>query len=200
MDRKGLIEVFERLDDALAAPATLCVIGASAILGYGHPSRQTDDIDVWRPASEINDRHLSRAASAAGIEIDRGTDHPEGVYVQIIEPGVVQLPDYERGVWATGERKITLWTGEKLVVEAPPPAIVAAAKLVRADERDIDDCVYLLRAKGLSMASISHAIAKLNDPVARDAASGNITILKVVADPGLPSKSRGLGDNGDRQP
>ncbi len=62
MNRKELIDVFQRIDDALSAPQTLCVIGASAILAYGHSVRQTDDIDVWRPASRINDRQIARAA------------------------------------------------------------------------------------------------------------------------------------------
>ncbi len=180
MNRKGLIEVFERIDDALAVPQTLCVIGASAILGFGHSTRQTDDIDVWRPASRINDRQMARAAEAAGVTVDHGTYLPEGVYMQFIDPGVVQLPAFDDGLWATGERKVVLWTGEKLMVEAPPPSIVAAAKLVRAEDRDIDDCVYLVRAKGLSEEVIRCAIGKIADPIAREAAAGNLVILQVV--------------------
>ena len=181
MNRKALFEVFGRIDDALQSPQTLCVIGASAILGYGHPTRQTDDIDVWRPASQVNDRQMARAAGVAGVAIDHGEELPEGIYLQFIEPGIVQLPGYQDGKWATGESNVRLWTGDHLTVEAPPPSIVAAAKLVRAEERDIDDCVYLIRAKGLSEPAIRRAIARMSDPMARETAGGNLVILEVVA-------------------
>lgn len=180
MNRKELIDVFQRIDDALSAPQTLCVIGASAVLAYGHSVRQTDDIDVWRPASRINDRQIARAAEAAGIVVDRGTDLPEGVYMQLIEPGVVQLPAFRDGVWATGEARVTLWEGDRLTVEAPPPSVVVAAKLVRAEDRDIDDCVYLVRAKGLSVDAIMRAIGTIPHPMAREAAAGNLVLLQVV--------------------
>lgn len=201
MNRKDLIEVFERLDDALAASQTLCLIGASAILGFGHSTRQTDDIDVWRPASRINDRQMARAAEAAGVVIDRGTDLPEGVYIQFIDPGIVQLPAFDGGLWATGESKVVLWTGERLRVEAPPPSIVAAAKLVRAEDRDIDDCVYLVRAKGLSEEVIRRAIEKIADPIAREAAAGNLVILQVVAGRDVPAlETKRAKDGGGRAP
>lgn len=201
MNRKDLIEVFERLDDALAASQTLCLIGASAILGFGHSTRQTDDIDVWRPASRINDRQMARAAEAAGVVIDRGTDLSEGVYIQFIDPGIVQLPAFDGGLWATGESKVVLWTGERLRVEAPPPSIVAAAKLVRAEDRDIDDCVYLVRAKGLSEEVIRRAIEKIADPIAREAAAGNLVILQVVAGRDVPAlETKRAKDGGGRAP
>lgn len=201
MNRKDLIEVFERLDDALAASQTLCLIDASAILGFGHSTRQTDDIDVWRPASRINDRQMARAAEAAGVVIDRGTDLSEGVYIQFIDPGIVQLPAFDGGLWATGESKVVLWTGERLRVEAPPPSIVAAAKLVRAEDRDIDDCVYLVRAKGLSEEVIRRAIEKIADPIAREAAAGNLVILQVVAGRDVPAlETKRAKDGGGRAP
>ena len=201
MNRKELIEVFERIDDALTPSQTLCVIGASAILGYGHSTRQTDDIDVWRPASRINDRQIVRAAKAAGIAVDRGTELPEGVYIRLIEPGVVQLPAFEDGVWSTGEKKVTIWTGEKLTVEAPPPSIVAAAKLVRAADRNIDDCVYLVRAKNLSEDVIRRAIRKITDPMAREAAAGNLVVLQVVASRAAPvQKAKKERDDGGLPP
>ena len=36
IDRRTLIELFERIDDALEAPQTICVTGAAAVLGFGH--------------------------------------------------------------------------------------------------------------------------------------------------------------------
>lgn len=70
VDREALIELFERIDDALEAPQTLRVTDAAAILGFGHVERQAQDIDVRRPASVINDRELTRAARTADIEDD----------------------------------------------------------------------------------------------------------------------------------
>ena len=199
MDRGDLIEVFGRLDDALAASQTLCMIGASAILGFGHPTRQTDEIDVWRPASRIDGCQMARAAEVAGVAVDRGTALPEGVHIRFIDPGVVQLPAFDGGLWATGERKDVLWTGGKLTVEAPPPSIIAAAKLVRAEDRDIDDCVYLVRAKSLSEEVIRRAIGEIADPIAREAAAANLALLQVVAGRDAPTSER-KKDGGGRGP
>lgn len=195
IDRGALIELFERIDDALEAPQTICVIGAAAILGFGHVERQTRDIDVWRPASVINDRELTRAARTADVEIDRGGELPEGVYIQIINPGIVQLPPFADGRWATGEAKVDVWRGTKLTVESPPASIVAAARLVRGDDRDIDDCVFLVRSKALSEGAIARAIEAMEDRAARDAASENMVLLAVLS--GRPAARTGSSREDD---
>ena len=173
--------VIERLDDALDRPQTICVIGAAAVLSLGHASRQTGEIDVWRPASSINDRALARAGKAAGIAIDNRTDLPDGVYLQIIRPGVVQLPPFVDGLWATGDANVTVWEGDKLRVEAAPAAVIAAAKLVRAEDRDLDDCIFLIRSNQTSRGSILRAIHAIQDPGAIGMAEENIVLLDVMA-------------------
>ena len=180
IDRAALFHLFETLDDATKSKQTLCIIGAAAILANGHTLRQTQDIDVWRPASRLNDRDLARASKSAGVGFNPAETTVDEVYLQLISPGVVQLPGYQRGRWVTGVASETLWQGDHITVVAPPPAIIIASKLVRGDDRDIEDCTYLIEARRLTFAEIRRAIAAIPDVTARDAAEENIVLLSLI--------------------
>ena len=104
----------------------------------------------------------------------------DNVYLQVITPGIVQLPTYADDCWATGAKSETLWQGNNLTIVAPPAAIVVAAKLVRADERDIDDCAFLIEAKALAIADIKLAVAKIPDRHARITAKENLVFLSIM--------------------
>ena len=186
IDRDILIELFEKLDDASTHKQTLCVIGAAAVLSYGHTARQTHHIDIWRPASTINDRELRKISTAAGIDLDPKELEPNKIYLQVIQPGIVQLPAFSGDQWATGEQSQTLWSGNKLTIIAPPPSIIVAAKLVRAEDRDIDDSIYLIESKDLKTPEIINAISKLPSKAARDTAMENLTLLRVIIEQRTP--------------
>ena len=180
MDRKAFLAILDRLDDALTTPQTACVIGGGAVIGLGNSQRLTQDIDIWRPASRINDRDLAAASRAAGIGYDPVGDDPDGVYLQIVTPGVVQMPGYEDGAWATGHASGTIWSGRNLVVTAPPADVLIASKMVRADDRDIDDAVWLVEAKAVDLAQVRKAIAFIPDRHAAQTARENLTLLEIV--------------------
>lgn len=200
IDRVALVKLFEKLDAESTSEQVLCVIGAAAVLAHGLDGRQTQDIDVWRPASAINDAALARAAEAAGMDYNPAALDVERVFLQTILPGVVQLPDYKDGKWSTGEASETLWQGDKLRVVAPPPAIIVAAKLVRGEDRDIDDCAYLIEAKRIGPDQIRDAIRGIPDDLGREAAEENLVLVSVLradADemerPSKPRDDKGTG-------
>lgn len=167
IDGKRLIEIFEAMDDAAGRDTVkrehqiLCVFGAAAILSYGSNARQTQDIDVWRPASRINDRAIRQMADAAGLDFNPTELEPERLYLQIVDDGVVRLPRYDRdeAVWSTGKPNEHVWSGNHITIVAPPPEIVAAAKLVRGEPQDIEDVSFLMNAKGVSARDIAKAIS-----------------------------------------
>jgi hypothetical protein len=163
VDRTSLIGFLEAMDRAAEDRQTICVMGAAALILLGQPERQTGDIDVWRPGSQVLDSDLRRLAAESGLSYDPKEYEPEGAYLQIINPGIVNLPAVRDDTWATGEDSLILWQGRKLTVVCPPPPIIAASKLVRASEVDIDDVVYLIGAIGVSRKQILQAADKFPD-------------------------------------
>ena len=67
LSKDHLVSMFAKLDAHIEQPQTLCLIGASAFIMLGMPGRQTEDVDVWRPASQAIDSVLERAAKIQGI-------------------------------------------------------------------------------------------------------------------------------------
>lgn len=192
IDRKRLTEIFEAMDDAAGRDSVkrehqiLCVFGAAAILSYGSNARQTQDIDVWRPASRLNDRALRQMAAAAGLDFNPTELEPDRIYLQIVDDGVVRLPHYDRdeAVWSTGRPNEHIWSGNHITIVAPPAEIVAAAKLVRGEPQDIEDVSFLMNAKGVSTHDIAKAISHF-PAEKRDLAKENMVFL------GYPSVPEG---------
>ena len=200
--RQELIAIFTRLDDALASETperkqTLCVFGAAAVLLYGSDERQTQDIDVWRPASDVNDRVLEAMAARAGVDLNPTNMEPDRVYLQIVTEGIVTLPTYlpERGCWPDGRPSETLWQGHRLTIVAPPAAIVAAAKMVRAEPQDVEDVLYIMAKRSLKLTDIALA-AKGFPGDARERAEENLVYLRVVTDDPLQSLAKARGGRG----
>jgi len=196
IDRKFLEGIFTRMDDALDADGastkqTLCVFGASAVLLYGSDTRQTQDVDVWRNASDINDRALARMAKGAQLDLNPTKLEVDKLYLQIVTDGVVQLPLFskDRNLWTGGKPSETLWTGKNLTIIAPPPAVVAAAKMVRAEPQDIEDVVFIMAKKGLKIPDIKAAIATFPGEV-RERASENLVYLQLVLPSDLSGKAK----------
>ncbi|MBW4656633.1 MAG: hypothetical protein KME20_26855 [Kaiparowitsia implicata GSE-PSE-MK54-09C] len=164
IDKKRLERIFIAMDDAAASAKRdhqiLCIFGAAAILSYGSNERQTEDIDIWRPASKLNDRALRQMAEAAGLDFNPTELEPDKAYLQVIDDGVVQMPsfDAQNYTWSNGQKSETLWSGDALTIVAPPPAIVAAAKMVRANPQDIEDVAFLMNVKSISTADITIAL------------------------------------------
>src|SRR6266852_4880474 len=131
IDRERLIAIFDALGQKLVKPATICLIGSSPGIVSGQPERQSADIDIWRQGSAYDETELRQACRELGILFDpKGELDPDAIYVQIVRPGVVELP-------AAFDVEILGQYGQ-LTVAMPEPALLSAAKLARGDPRDIE--------------------------------------------------------------
>jgi len=105
---------------------------------------------------------------------------PRLPYLQIVHPGVTHVPGWNAGKreWL-GEPEREIWHGARLVVTVPPPRVIAASKLVRGNDRDLEDCLWLMAAHGVQARDILKAIRALpREPRAK--ATDHFDILGMV--------------------
>lgn len=180
LDGKEFSILLRRIDVNLKTPGTICLIGSGATILLGQPTRQTDDLDVWARASRISIEALRQAVEASGLSFDPKEEFPRLPYLQIVHPGIVQVPgwDAEKREWL-GDPEREVWKGERLAVTVPPPRIIAASKLVRGDDRDLEDCLWLMAAHGVGAQDIMAAIKGLpREP--RNKARNNLGFLRMM--------------------
>ena len=197
IDRARLFEILEKMDSAAKSQQRICVIGAAALILLGQPARQTGDVDIWRPGSKLLDAELREIAAAAGLAYNPTDYEPEGAYLQIINPGIVNLPEVDGDVWVTREQSRILWQGQNITVVCPPPPIIAAAKLVRATDVDLDDVVYLIGAVGVTKRQITTALTKFPEPD-RQFAKENIRLVEEMLNQ-AEQRQRQRGRDGDQR-
>lgn len=173
LDAERLARIFAALGEALACPATLCLIGSAPGMLSGQPGRQTADIDVWHAASDYDAGDLAQACRDIGILYDpREELDSDAIYVQLVRPGIVRLPlDFELEVVGKFGR---------LTAAMPPPEILIAAKLVRGTDADIHDVLWWVRHRNLSVQAVTAAIRKLPDPRGSEAAAENLTFVRLT--------------------
>ncbi len=172
-DREKMVAFFTRLGEELRRPAILCLIGSTPAILSGQPQRQTGDVDVWERASDFDYGDLEQACRAAGALFDpKGELSPSDVYLQIIQPGVVGMPVRVEPEFIARFGSLTL--------VMPPPAAIAASKLVRGDRQDVDDVVWWLRERGLALSEVAAAISQLPRERDRETASENLVLVKLV--------------------
>ncbi len=174
IDTSTLLDVFDRLGQALAKPATLCLIGSTPAIATGQADRQTADLDVWLPGSTFDAGDLRRACRALGILYDPREELPAGaIYMQIIRPGIVRLPErFERE---------EIGRFDELTLVMPVPQLIVAAKLVRATPVDIEDVVWWMRHRRLGEDVVASAIASLPDAGDRETAAENLPLVRLVS-------------------
>jgi hypothetical protein len=173
IDAEQLAGIFAALGDALARPASLCLIGSTPGIMSGQPGRQTADIDVWHAASDYDAGDLARACRDIGLLYDPREELEAGaVYIQVVRPGIVRLPtDFDLEVIGTFGR---------LRAVMPPPAILVAAKLVRGTDTDIHDVAWWVRDRDLRVQEVAAAIQNLPDSRGREAAAENLTFVRLI--------------------
>jgi hypothetical protein len=173
IDRRRLIEIFDALGAGLSKPATLCLIGSSPGIVLGQPERQSLDIDVWRQRSNYDETELRRACDRLGLLFDpRDEMRPDAVYIQIIRPGMVRLPE-DFDVEVLGQYG-------NLTVVMPAPALLSAAKLARGEPRDIEDVVWWVKERALSGDEVRDAAGRLPDPRQREKAADNMIFVDMI--------------------
>lgn len=173
----GWRELEDKLDDlgaCLEKPVSLVVIGSAVCMSLGQPSRMTMDVDVWKRSSKYDQGVLKRACEKAGIlfnPIEEDLD-PDQVYLQLIEPGIVFLGQFD-----TTE---PMFQSGNLSLSRPPLENIIASKMVRCDQRDLDDIVFLMAKCGVTTEQVRSAAETISDPMARDNALENMTYLECI--------------------
>jgi hypothetical protein len=75
---------------------------------------------------------------------------PDAIYVQIVRPGIVNLP--------TDFKLEILGEYGALKVAMPDAALLSVAKLVRGDPRDIEDVTWWVKERALGFDAIRAAV------------------------------------------
>lgn len=169
------MRILEKIAAALppqGAPVKLCLIGSAACLFGGMDGRTSADLDVWRPHSDYDRAELRIAAEAAGILFDpKAALDPEKPYLQIVEPGLTQLGAFD---------PVLVDRMGRLEIYRPPVENLIAAKLIRADPKDISDIRFLFSLHRPDPARIRALVATLPTP-SRERAEENLVYLEVLA-------------------
>ena len=154
---------------AMNVEARLEIIGAWPVIEAGMPGRTSLDLDVWAPGSKVDRSALRAACATAGLDFDP-IDETQRPYLQLIRPGIVELPEHlpqEAGTWGG------------LTITVPPPAALAAAKLIRAEGKDIADIIFLCSKHGIGREAVARYVEKIADHAKRETARENLVYLSV---------------------
>jgi hypothetical protein len=174
IDKSTIEALLMKLGSQLSKPTTLCVIGSTASIVVGQPSRQTPDIDVWFPRSSFDIGDLKRACEEVGLIYDpKGEVDPDAIYLQVVRPGMVSLPP-------AFEHEVLGHYGN-LTLVMPPPALIVAAKLVRASDTDIEDAAWWVRGRDLTEEQIVAAIESIPSLNNREAARENLVLIQLMS-------------------
>ena len=99
LDGEGWLAVLADLAGALGSegpPLRLCLVGSAACLFGGMDGRTSADLGIWKPASDYDRLELKAAAEKVGLLFDpKQTLDPDRPYLQLIEPGLTQLGNFD---------------------------------------------------------------------------------------------------------
>jgi hypothetical protein len=152
-------------------PLRLCLIGSAACLFGGMDGRTSADLDIWKPASDYDRRELQVAAEKAGLLFDpKQTLEPDRPYLQLVEPGLTQLGEFE---------PVFIERTGRLHLYRPPVENLVAAKLIRAEPKDLGDIQFLVSRHRPDLQRVRDIIAKFNPP-ACERATENLVYLDVL--------------------
>jgi hypothetical protein len=152
-------------------PVRLCLIGSAACLFGGMEGRTSADLDIWKPASDFDRRELKIAAEKAGLIFDpKQTLEPGRPYLQLIEPGITQIGDFE---------PVFIERIGRLQLYRPPVENLIAAKLIRAEPKDLGDIQFLASRYRPDLRRVRKIIQQFS-PQARERAVENLVYLEVL--------------------
>ncbi len=174
LDGEAWTAVLTDLAQALGkegAPLRLCLIGSAACLFGGMDGRISADLDIWKPASDYDRLELKTAAEKVGLLFDpKQTLEPDRPYLQLIEPGLTQLGTFE---------PVLIERMGRLQLCRPPVENLIAAKLIRAEPKDLGDIRFLLSRHRPDLQRVRGIIAEFNSQ-ARERATENLVFLDVL--------------------
>lgn len=149
----------------------LCLIGSAACLFGGMDGRTSRDLDVWKPASDYDLLELKNAVEAAGLLFDpKGHLDPELPYLQIVEPGLTQIGDFN---------PVRIDRLGRLILLRPPIENLIAAKLIRSEAKDVEDIQFLYQLHQPDPLRIKQIIESF-PAFARQRAGENLIYLEIL--------------------
>jgi hypothetical protein len=174
LDGEAWSAVLAELAQALGKegpPIRLCLIGSAACLFGGMDGRTSSDLDIWKPASDFDRRELQTAAEAAGLLFDpKQALDPDRPYLQLVEPGLTQVGEFE---------PVLIERIGRLHLYRPPAENLVAAKLIRAEPKDLGDIQFLVSRHRPDLRRVRDIIARFSQP-ARERATENLVYLDVL--------------------
>ncbi len=174
LDGEAWLAVLADLSQALGkegSPVRLCLIGSAACLFGGMAGRTSADLDIWKPASDYDRGELKTAAEKAGLLFDpKQTLEPDRPYLQLVEPGLTQLGNFE---------PVLVERIGRLQIFRPPVENLVAAKLIRAEPKDLGDIQFLVSRHRPDLELVRKIIAGFN-PQTRKRATENLIYLEVL--------------------
>ena len=124
-----------------------------------------------KSASTADRGELKLAAEQAGLLFDpKQTLEPNRPYLQLVEPGLTQLGVFEA---------VFIERIGRLHLCRPPVENLIAAKLLRAEPKDLGDIRFLMSRHRPDVARIRQVIAEFSD-AARERATENLVYLDVL--------------------
>ena len=187
LDREAWLVALEGIAKALGPtgqPVRLCLIGSVACVFGGMAARTTRDLDVWKPASDYDLAELKQAVEAAGLSFDpKSTLDPDKPYVQLVERGPTQVGQFE---------PVFMERLGRLHLYRPPVGHLIASKLVRGDDADIEDVVFLISKYQPARAEILAVIESFSEP-GRTQALGNLIYFDVTDRPDADGQAQREG-------
>jgi hypothetical protein len=153
------------------SPVRLCLIGSAACLLGGMEGRTSADLDIWKPASDYDRGELKTATEKAGLLFDpKQTLEPDRPYLQLVEPGLTQLGNFE---------PVLVERIGRLHIFRPPVENLIAAKLIRAEPKDLGDIRFLVSRHRPDLRRVRKIVAAF-EPRARERAKENLVYLEVL--------------------
>jgi hypothetical protein len=173
-DRNCWLRALEEIAVALGNEGDLmeiCLIGSAACILGGMEGRTSIDLDVWTPNSNFDELELKRAVSKAGLLFDPKSERePDIAYIQIVEPGIVQVGEFQ---------SILIKRMGRLHVTRPPHENIIASKLTRANLKDIQDIQFLMQTYRPDKELIQQ-IVQTFPALSREMAMENMIYLEIL--------------------
>lgn len=151
--------------------AKLCLIGSAACIFSGMRGRTSIDLDVWNPKSRFDYQEFRAAVEEAGLLLNPTDEIVEQPYIQIIEPGICQTGKFDETV------KIMDTGGVE--ISRPPVENLIASKLLRCEQRDLEDIAHLSTTHNPERAGVEKAIRSM-PAGAKNKALENMVYLDVI--------------------
>lgn len=173
-DRDRWLRALEEIAIALGKdgdPVEICLIGSAACILGGMAGRSSVDLDVWKPSSRYDTLELKKAVENAGLVFNPVSEiEPDRSYIQIVEPGIVQVGTFD---------PVLIERMGRLRITRPPIENIIASKLPRCSDKDLEDIAYLRKKYAIAVESVESVVREFTGSAAENAKE-NLIYLHIL--------------------